>query len=377
MTTDPNRAIGEAVRRLRERAGWTQKELAQKVGFEHHQIVSTIERGERAVKAAELLQLARTFRVDATDLLRGITPEREPFVLWRAEPIGSSLQGTEALFLQRCRRYALVERLAEVAEDVALPEFPISPRTGNFEMVEATAEQVRGLLQLGNIPGPTLRSALENTWRIKIFRELLDNGSAATTLGEFGPAILENAAEPPKRRVFSLAHELFHVLTWKTVSTLTEEEKRAIHSNNEKLANAFASALLLPRGPVLEAISQRRAETLVDFLPVAQTFNVSLPALLWRLVNLRVLDRRSVEGFLDPDRWWGTTDPGWSPPREIERPFPSRYVSLAFSVYLKGRLTIGRLAELLETTVGMVEKRLAAYGLDLEADAYQAEVLPA
>jgi hypothetical protein len=40
-------------------------------------------------------------------------------------------------------------------------------------------------------------------------------------------------------------------------------------------------------------------------------------------------------------------------------------------------MTIRKLAELLETTVGMVERRLTGYGLDLEADAYQAEVLPA
>jgi len=377
MSRTARQTIGLAVRTLRKGAGLSQKELARKAGFEHYQIVSSIERGERALKDTELLGLARVFHVDVNDLLQGITPNTEALVLWRDGSSCTSGDKTESLFLQRCRRYALVERLAKCNEEVAIPDFSFALDTCSFDKVELMAEQVRGFLQLGAIPGPALRDALENTWRIKIFQTVLEKGSAATTCGDFGPAILENAVEPPKRRIFSLAHELFHVLTWKTISSCSVKERNAIQTTNELLANAFASALLLPRGTVLETVSQGSVENLADLLPVAQRFNVSLPALLWRLVNLRFLKQSSVRNFLDPEQWWGSTDPGWRPPTKIERPLPRRYVALAFSAYLKGRMTIGKLAELLETTAGLVERRLAAYGMDLEADAYQAEVFPA
>ncbi len=377
MSSEANRAIGEAIRALRKRAGWSQEELARQAGFRHHQIVSAIERGERAVKAAELFRLARLFRVELTDLLQGTTPEHEAVVLWREGPGGTARRETEELFLQRCRRYALVERLAGIEEEVTVPQFTIDFERDSFQRVEEIADQVRGSLQLGEIPGPVLRDALEERWRVKIFPAILDEGSAAITWGDFGPAILENVAESPKRRVFSLAHELFHVITWRSYRDLEPEVRKALHGKGERLANAFASALLLPRGLVLESVSRHRVEQLVDLLPVAQTFNVSLPALLWRLVNLGRLDRDRVKAFLDPDAWWGTTDPGWRPPESLDRPLPERYVNLAFSAYIKGKMTIGKLAELLETSVGLVEQRLSMYGLDLDQDAYQTEVLPA
>lgn len=375
MPQTANVAIGKAVRTLRKRAGWSQAQLAEMADLEHRQTVSAIERGDRALKASELLALARLFRVDANELLTGQPPVEENFVLWRKGPGDGSGTDAEALFLQRCRRYAVVERLSGVEARSSLPQFAIDLQTTSFERAENLADHVRSALHLGDIPGPALRGALENTAGVKVFEELLESGSAATTHGEFGPAVLENANEPPARRTYSLAHELFHVVTWDALSALPPRERVRIHTRNEQLAEVFASALLMPRGPVLESVSRRPAETLGDLLPVAHEFNVSLPALLWRLVNLKRIDRRAVESFLDPETWWGATDHGWKPPHKLERPLPKRYVSLAFSTYTKGRMTVGKLAELMETNVGMLPLRLDAYGLDLDSDDFRAEAV--
>ena len=377
MSDPTNQTIAETVKTLRKRLGWSQGELARRAEFDHHQTVSEIERGKRSLKAAELVRLATLFRVEVADLLMGrVPPEGRP-VLWREEPAEGLRKEIENVFLQRCRRYAFVERLAGMEGDAAIPQYTLDLETEDFSRVESMADQVRGALDLGETPGPALREMLEERWRVKILPALLDEGSAATAWEDFGPAILENIAEPPGRRVFSLAHELFHILTWKSFHELSENERRSAHRRNERAANAFASALLLPAPAVRQTVARHTIEQMVDLLPVARAFDVTQPALLWRMVNLGMLEKDAVRGFLDPDSWWGETVPGWEPPETLEEVFPPRFVNLAFSVYVKGRISIGKFAELLETTVGMLPRTLAQYGLDIDRHAYETKVRPA
>jgi Zn-dependent peptidase ImmA (M78 family) len=236
---------------------------------------------------------------------------------------------------------------------------------------------VRNTLQLGEAAAKSLREDIESRWGVMVFHELMDTGSGATTRGEFGAAVLENANEPPKRRAFSLAHELFHLLTWGDDARPAGGGSDGSPKRREQLANAFAAALLMPAEILKRKITGLRIRGPADLLPTAAALGVSVPALAWRSVNLGLLAKELVQKVLDsPDRF-GVADRGWVPPAELDQPLPDRYVSLAYAAYMRGDISIGKLAELLETTVGMVEHRLDAYGLDLDADEFQAEVLPA
>jgi len=372
---ETDREIGKVVRALRKQLGWDQRELARRLGFANLQTVSDIERAKRSLKASEVVRLADLFHVSANDLLSGRAPSPGQYVLWREADESADRKENEALFLQRCQRYAFLEKLTGNTADLDLPQYSLDPATAGFEKVEALADEVRNTLLLGEIVGPGFREALANQWKVKIFEAFLANGSGATTRGEFGAAILENITESPKRRVFSLGHELFHLLTWDSATLRTPERSCNLDEYGEKLANAFAAALLMPRAVVQRKIDSPRIKQIADLIPVAQALSVSLPALLWRLVTMGRLVGEKVQRFLD--QWWGSTDPGWSPPAELDRPLPERFVSLAFTAYMSGDISIGKLAELLETTVGMVEHFLLKYGLDLNLDEYQAEVLPA
>ena len=61
--------LGENVRRLRERRGWTQDQLAEVSGL-HYTYVSGIERGRRNVTIDVLARMADALRVRPTELLR-------------------------------------------------------------------------------------------------------------------------------------------------------------------------------------------------------------------------------------------------------------------------------------------------------------------
>jgi len=375
MTAETDKTVGAAVRELRKRFGWGQKELADRAGLTHAQTVSEVERGGRSLKASEVIRLAELFHVSTNDLLFGRVPSQGQYVLWREPDSSPARREVEARFLERCRRYAFLEETSGRTGGPALPSYHVDFERMRFEDAEEIADGVRNTLQLGDVASKGLRENLESRWRVKVFEELMESGSGATTKGELGAAVLENAAEPPQRRAFSLAHELFHLLTWGEAQEPSGGSSEPSGERREKMANAFAAALLMPREVVLRKLGGLPIRQLSDLLPVAAELAVSTSALAWRSVTLKLLNRERVETVLNSHDRGGAADRGWVPPVELGQPLPERYVSLAYAAYMRGDISIGKLAELLETNVGMVEHRLDKYGLDLNADEYQAEVL--
>jgi len=372
MQSKPDLIIGTAVRQLRERAGWAQKELAIRAGLRFPQTVSAIEKGERSLKAVELARLAAVFHVEFSDLLSGRIPGGSQPVLWREPRAGDAREPEEALFLQRCRRYASVERIIGEQTEPTLPSFSLDLKTTSYEKADRWAEKVGKTLDLGDIPALTLRKVLEEHAGVKVFLAPLEGGSGAAVRGDFGDAILESSGEPAGRRAFSLGHELFHLLTWDATKTLTPD----LESRNEQLANVFASSLILPSSKVRELMGAQPLEEWPwhRFLPIAESMAVSPLALLWRLVNLELLSERRVRALLSGPRRKENGAARQNIP--AERELPRRYVLLAFRAWADGLISIGKLAVLLETSVGMLEPRLAEYGLDLDEDSDETADLP-
>jgi Zn-dependent peptidase ImmA (M78 family) len=217
-----------------------------------------------------------------------------------------------------------------------------------------------------------LEPLLGDEYGVKIwYKNLGDDGSAASAKGPFGAAMLINSQEAPWRRNFSIGHELFHLITWEDTKECAASSEKV-----EKLANAFSSALLLPKTPLKEAFESRVKDNKIeniDLIEVARQFDVSTKALIYRLINLGWCNREELEkiveepSFKSQDR---TSRMGkWLQPPTI----PERFVRLAFLAYQKGNLSRARLAEYLNVNVSEVGDVLQEYGLNEEID-YQAEV---
>jgi len=373
MMVSPGEQLGERIRECRKKLNLTQRELAARAGLSAHQIVSQIEKGDREVKAWELARIAQALCQSVSELLAP-RPPQAAVVLWRDKP-SADASLAEAQFLQRCREYQFLERVLGLPAAAPLPSFRVDPVSLTPREADRLAEEVRGTLGLGARPGSSLAVVLERKYGVKIWYEPLgESGSAASAKGEFGYALLINANHAPWRRNYSLAHELFHLVTWDSTQPDVREAQPAWWSQVEKAAQAFASTLLLPIEVVIAEFEARvhdRKVAYADLVELARDFDVSTEALVWRLVRLgRLHDQEARRILSDPklralDRQ--TMPEHW---REPLVP-PERFVRLAFLAYQRGLLSRARLAQLVGSSLIELKAFLSRYGFD-EAEVGQA-----
>jgi Zn-dependent peptidase ImmA (M78 family) len=276
----------------------------------------------------------------------------------------------EAQLLDRARRYAQLEAWCNEPVTAPLPDLSfdlaLAGRVGFFQ-AERLAEQVRLLLELGSVPGATLARTLEDTHGVKLFFERLTethdgDASAACVRGDFGAAILLDASEAPWRQTFSLAHEVFHLVTWTAVerawanSGATGDKDPKWYARLEQYADAFASALLLPEGSLTARYDRRTlggVPSPYDLAQLAVEFGVSTQALVYRLQGLKRLTAAQAKQLVsDPQVQEAGRQLRGKSPAPPHTPFSPRYVQLAHWAFQRGEVGLSVIARYLETTLG-------------------------
>lgn len=278
---------------------------------------------------------------------------------------------TEARFLQRCRQYAWLEEVVGVMRLTQFPTRDVNPEQLNFSDATRLADEARRQFDLGNRPAAVLEKTLEDVYGVKIWHDKLEEGSAASVWGKFGPAILMNSKEAPWRRNYNFAHEVFYLITWNSLPPGLLCKREDLRNKVESIANAFASQLLLPADPVRMEFHVRVSEGKIaysDLVDLARSFDISTEALLYRLLNLNCFTRAVVAKMLgDPafrelDRC--SMSECWHSPPEI----PARFVRLAFLAHQKGKLSRSKFASLLGTSIADLNDVLRKYGFVDEKD---------
>jgi len=375
MAADPTKTLGQRIARFRKELDLKQKDLASQLGVGSPQIISQIERGDRDVKAWELAKLSKIFHVSVSDLLATDEPEALPSVLWRVLP-KMDKEIKEKEFLKRCREYALLEELNGITPHRDFPQEKADPHKINFDDAQRLAERVRQEFSLGDRPALVLERTLLDRYGVKVWYDELEEGSAATTIGSFGPAILMNSKEAPWRRNYNFAHEVFHLITWESIPAELLVKKPILWKRIEMIANVFASCLLLPGDAVRVEFNERVKDgkiAYIDLIAIARSFDVSTEALMYRLLNLNLFNKKTVNSVLSDEEFRSidqTTMPSnwWEPPK-----FPEHFVILALRAYQKGKLSRAKLAGLLETSLLDLKETLQEYVLD-DRESYKTEV---
>ena len=362
-----DREVGQRVRKARERSGLSQQQVATMLDIPRSG-VSLLESGDRALASSELVRLTRAYGWSADELLYGISAEAEvqsgaePDAVLRFFRTQTKLDSVEETWLktaeQQWHRYADLEHRLYGAQRWELPTYP--PFAGlAYEQGERLAEQERRRLNLGTAPVRSMIGLLEGEG-VKVLLSPIPR--SATVSGayffsqELGPCVLVNANDPPSRRRFTEAHEYCHFLVDRRP---VEGEICAFSRHREEFemrANAFAAAFLMPIGGIQEALDEanlgRGDVGPEDVVHLMYRFGVSYQAILWRLLNLKVIsadDRQRLAIHTSPtklaERLGYEYEPGQT---EVT---PDRFRRVALEAWRAARISTHELSEALELPV--------------------------
>lgn len=373
--------LADRLRKAREAVGLSIGEAASRLGFSNYQTLSNIEKGEREVKASELAIFAKTYYCNLSNLLLG-EEVLQPAVhfLWRRAPVERKAE-IEASIKQRFEEYHLLEKLLGLVDEGAGFSITVTPADiRTYSQVDALAGKVSNLLNLGSRPALSLQKVMEQVLRTKIlFVELSDFGSAASTVHpEFGAAIVVNSEEAPWRINFTLAHELFHIITWNTFNPADLEQNDTLFRDIEKKAERFASTILLPESAVREELSSRITDqklSISEIVDVAREFGVSTQALLYRMANMRLVAWEKANELAKDDELH-QIDRRIRRDSESEVPSSERFTLLAVKCLRKGLISRGKFSELLEIDRADIDDFLEYRGLS-EVEGESIEIMAA
>jgi Zn-dependent peptidase ImmA (M78 family)/transcriptional regulator with XRE-family HTH domain len=353
---DLQKTIGLKIRQLRNQSGLSVRALSERLDFSNHQAVLHLENGERELKAHELSKLAKIFNIDMNDFFRNDEQLERPFVLWRAR--SDAAPEAEARFLRVCRDHGLFEELLGTQQSAA--SSPLPKRVLNLERFSASdaydfAEDVRNRMSLGVYPAQILVQTLEDQYGVRFFQETRSGqGSAACTYFAGKPCLLVSTSEPIWRQHFSVAHELFHLLTWDEKLFQQVSDNDHLREKNETRADAFAAGLLMPAEALRAEVRRVATDGKLShaaLITIARHFDVSLRACAFRLAHLRIITQSDAQRLIEDPT---LRDLDKQTQREATRTayqFNKAFTRLAYLCYEAGKISRARLAKALEVSL--------------------------
>jgi Zn-dependent peptidase ImmA (M78 family) len=335
--------IGAKLKFAREAIGYNLKKVENQTGIGTSSL-SEFENEKREPKFSQLNKLAEIYK-RSIDFFLTDNLLAESMMIWRDGPSGiEEKKETEAEFRRLCQQYHKLELCTVEIRKAKLPQTDITrPEGFGFLQAESFARDVQNALRLGDIPSASLKKILEERFCVKIFHLEFAGSVISTVSDEFGPSVLLNGRSVYWRRNYDLAHELFHLLTW-NIFRIKSEEPNEIE---EKLANSFASNLLMPEESLkqrIAALVDRQEEAPLDRVDdLAREFGVSLDAMVYRISTLFQIKKKDTEQYLAVAKQLAQSHK----PRESDKPetLPARYCDLAQRALRDGRLSLMQFAK--------------------------------
>ncbi len=364
----------------RERAGWEVEEVANKIGKSPETILAW-ETGESVPTYIQLEKLAYKVykRPIAIFFFQEPPEEPAPSQSFRTLPkFELEEMGPDTLFATR-QAQAMQISLSELNDGVNPSQSPIFVEleaTTNRDLIRFVAE-VRDYLGVSLAKQKKFRNtdiALK-TWRdaiqecgVFVFKRSIKQKSVSGFCfwDEIFPIIYLNNSTAKSRQIFTLFHELAHILL--QTSGVTKSDDSYIRSlegearSIEVFCNKFAAEFLVPTFD-FESCLQNSTFDEKFFQDIASQYKVS------RLVILRkVLDRGllSVDFYEQMSTKWYEEYREWEEKRSGTSGgdyyatqasyLGQKYLDLAFTKYHQGKLSVGQLAEFLNVKVSKVAR---------------------
>lgn len=364
--------IRRRLQALRERRAVSQADLSQALGFNDRQTLSDIELGKRRVAPEDLVRAAEFFDVDTEYFTDPFELAGEASFSWRKVATPDGLESFEKRAGGWIATYRHLRRLKGESVNSLLARVALSSKS-SFEDAASEGEAVSRSLDLGDVPAVGLAHVLEE----KLDTLVLHVDTAAGVSGaacQLGPlnTIIVNRRESAGRRVFDIAHELFHLLTWRDMVPAHVEEEGTLSKGQrriEQFADNFAAGLLMPRhaveGVLGEAPSASDGTAQARWIREAAVhLRVSGPAMKWRLVVLGLLKNASAQRIDDGLLRTDAADDGMALPPRFSRRF---VMTLGWGIE-QGHLSVRRAASVIGTDVDDLAALFTEHGLKTPFD---------
>jgi Zn-dependent peptidase ImmA (M78 family)/transcriptional regulator with XRE-family HTH domain len=361
--------ISRRLKTARGRAGLTQAQLSEKLGFKDRQTVAAIEAGQRKLSAEELVRAMQALGVDLDYFTDSFRLVGEGSFSWRA-----AKDATASLldkFEERAGGWiALHRKLGEgrdALRSALQPRLPLTEKS-SYEEAREAAEALGHEWGLGEIPALRLPERVqEKLGALVLYVDAPPCISGAACQLPDLNAVLINRKEPEGRRHYDLAHEIFHLLTWEQMPPEHREEEIPRGGKGkrvEQLADNFASALLMPEH-TLTPCWQARGETDIHkwLNATATQLLVTAVALKWRLVQLGWIGKAELLEIVD-----SRLTANGRPKEPLPQLFSDEFVKCLHGALSKGDLSVRRAASLLEMTIEDLADLFKDYGLTVPFD---------
>jgi len=368
LDTIDMRELGKELQQARIKRGLTQEEAAKIIEVARTTITA-IEKGDRRIKADELIKLARAYGRQVSDFVRP-RPKIEPF---QPQFRGSVLRSAEdeakiaqfvTLLEELSRNYLELEQIEGAPLVHKYPtEYDMSGLRPE-QAAESVAIEERNRLGLGDGPIPILRDILEQDVGLRIFYlPLYPSKFSAIYLydSQLGGCIAVNSLHPEERRRWSLAHDYGHFLVHRYKPVVFVEDSYQRLPESERFADYFALYFLMPTSGLKRRFNDiRRTKekiTPADLCTLAHYYGVSVAAITLRLEDLKLLpsviwDKLREKGFKVRE---AQQQLRLGAIHEQNDKLPMRYQYLAVDAFDRGLITEGQFARFLE--VDRVEAR--------------------
>jgi Zn-dependent peptidase ImmA (M78 family)/transcriptional regulator with XRE-family HTH domain len=356
-TSERPRILPEQLRSARNSLALSVEDVATTLGLDP-QVLIAWEEGRNEPKVQDLWALS-DFYGRPTDYFLIQTPPSPSKMSFRLKSrrsmaeLSLNVKRTLAQFEELCRAASRLEELAGERRSIK-----VTKQLHQNDPV-LLAEYERHRLGLDNRPIKKLRERFsqEGVWIFELPIPGNEFSGFSWWHDTYGPCVLVNAGEIAGRRAFTLAHEYAHLLHSEESSICDLQTDLP----EERFADRFAASFLMPAADVQREYQVRRlswpTSDIGEFRNLANRYGVSFEALVRRLgdPNIELLSPATVKALLErpgPKPFMRARGPRW------RRRLGERYVSAAFEAYRKGHISIGKLAEYLDTDVRKVRDEL-------------------
>ncbi|MEQ1708954.1 MAG: XRE family transcriptional regulator [Terricaulis sp.] len=353
--------VGERLRIARETAKFTQAKAAAALEIARTTLLA-IEQGQRRPRLDELQQLAGLYGTSVNALLRRESVHVDLIPRFR-KAIGEgepAIDDAARLLADLVQAEVELEGLLGLRRPQNLPpERPIL-RGDVRVQAEHDASELRQWLGISTSPVFDAVDLMEMQIGVRVYIRKLDSKISGLFAYDdaVGACVLLNASHRRDRRGTTAIHELGHIVSTRRMPEALHDGY-AENSREERYANAFASAFLMPTRAVYQKFAELTAGaprlTRRHIIILAHSFGVGREAFVRRLEDLDLTKEGSWDWFSSNG---GITDEqarlvlGDRFIEEVSsvdavRPSELRLNQLAFEAWRKDLLSEGQIARLL------------------------------